>query len=94
MACQQLLPQIKRNSTVVLSLIGLMVILIFGSSLLKTIQSNEQSYINKKYETSIILKNQLMDPSITPSILEEIENLPSVSYAYAKSDIKGLRFRT
>ena len=92
MACQQLLPQIKRNSTVVLSLIGLMVILIFGSSLLKTIQSNEQSYINKRYKTSIILKNQMMDPSITPSILEEIENLPSVSYAYAKSDINGLGF--
>ena len=73
MACQQLLPQIKRNSTVVLSLIGLMVILIFGSSLLKTVQSNEQSYINERYKTSIILKNQMMDPSITPSIVDEIE---------------------
>ncbi|MEH7109700.1 FtsX-like permease family protein [Bacillus sp. JJ1764] len=93
MACQQLLPQIKRNSTVVLSLIGLMVILIFGSSLLKTIQFNEQSYINERYKTSIILKNQIRDPSIAPSILEEIENLPSISYAYAKSDINGLSFK-
>lgn len=93
MACQQLLPQIKRNSTVVLSLIGLMVILIFGSSLLKTVQFNEQSYINERYKTSIILKNQMMDSSITPSILEEIENLPSISYAYAKSDINGLQFK-
>ena len=87
MACQQLLPQIKKNSTVVRSLIGLMVILIFGSSLLKTIQVNEQSYINERYKTSIILKNQMMDPSITPTIIEEIENLPSISYAYANSDI-------
>ncbi len=92
MACQQLLPQIKRNSTVVLSLIVLMVILIFGSSLLKTVQLNEQSYINERYETSIILKNQMWDSSIPPSIIEEIEKLPSISYAYAKSDIGSFEF--
>lgn len=93
LALQQLLPQIKRNSTVVLSLIGLMIILIFGSSLLKTIQSNEQSYINERYTTSIILKNKMMDSSITPSIIKEIENLPSIEYAYAKGYINGLEFK-
>ncbi|REK74440.1 FtsX-like permease family protein [Paenibacillus paeoniae] len=92
MAFQQLLPQIKRNSTVVLSLIGLMVILIFGSSLFKTVQFNDQSYINERFKTSIILKNQMIDSSITPSIVEEIENLPSVTYAYTKSYIHGLHF--
>jgi putative ABC transport system permease protein len=92
MACQQLLPQIKRNSTVVLSLIGLMVILIFGSSLLKSIQFNEQSYIYDRYKTSIILTNQIMDTSITPSTIEEIENLPSITFAYAKSNISPLQF--
>lgn len=92
MAFQQLLPQIKRNSTVVLSLIGLMVILIFGSSLLKTIQSNEQNYINERYKTSILLTNQMIDSSITLSIIEEIEDLPSVTYAYAKSYLNGLEF--
>lgn len=91
MAFQQLMPQIRRNSTVILSLIGLMVILLFGGSLLKTVQSNEQSHINKKYETSIILNNQMSDSSIKLSILEEVENLSSVSFAYAKSDIKGLQ---
>lgn len=94
MACQQLLPQIKRHSTVVLGLIGLMVILIFGSSLLKTVQFNEHSYINKRYETSIILNNQMMDPSITSStIVEDIENLPSISYAYAKSNFGLMGFK-
>ncbi|MDR0266543.1 ABC transporter permease [Paenibacillus sp.] len=93
MAFKQLLPQIKRNSTVVLSLIGLMVILIFGSSLLKTIQSNEQTYINERYKTSIILTNQMIDSSITPSIVEKIENLPSITYAYAKSYLNGMQFK-
>lgn len=91
LASQQLIPQIKRNSTVVLSLIGLMVILIFGSSLLKSVQINEQKYIKEKYETSIILTNQIMDHSITPSILEEIEELPTIDYAYATSNFSFLK---
>lgn len=91
-ACQQLLPQIKRNTAVVHSLIGLMVILIFGSSLLKTVQFNEQSYINERYKTSIILTNQMDDATISPSIVEEIENLPSISFASAKSIIYQLEF--
>jgi putative ABC transport system permease protein len=92
LASKQLLPQIKRNSTVVLSLIGLMVILIFGSSLLKSLQINEQKYIEQRYETSIILSNQIVDQSIAPSILGEIEKLPSITYAYAKSNFSFLEF--
>ncbi|QOR64981.1 FtsX-like permease family protein [Cytobacillus suaedae] len=93
LACQQLLPQVKRNSAVVLSLVGLMVILIFGSSLLKSVQSNEQKYIHKRYETSIILSNQIEDDSITPSVVEEIENLPSIAFAYGKSNFSVLEFK-
>lgn len=93
LASKQLLPQIKRNSTVVLSLIGLMVILIFGSSLLKSLQINEQKYIEERYETSIILSNQIVDQSITPSILGEIEKLPSIAYAYAHSNFSLLEFK-
>ncbi|WP_456278675.1 FtsX-like permease family protein [Bacillus sp. AK128] len=92
LASQQLLPQIKRNSTVVLSLIGLMVILIFGSSLLKSIQANEQEYIQKSYETPVILSNEIEDQSITPTIMNEIEDLPSITYAYAKSNLSLIEF--
>jgi len=93
LAIQQLLPQIKRNSTVVLSLIGLMVILIFGSSLLKTVQANDQSYITERYKTAIILTAQMMDSSIASSIVKEVENLSSIDYAYATSYRNGLQFR-
>lgn len=86
LACQQLMPQVRRNMPIVLSIIGLMVILIFGSSLFKTIQQNSSRYLNAQYEASIKIENELNDPTITPALIEEIEALPSVSYAYAQSE--------
>ncbi|MEG0451129.1 MAG: ABC transporter permease, partial [Lysinibacillus sp.] len=86
LACQQLMPQVRKNMPIVLSIIGLMVILIFGSTLFKTVQQNDQSYINDQYETSIKIDNELDDPTITPALIDEIESLPSVSYAFARSN--------
>ena len=86
LACQQLMPQVRKNMPIVLSIISLMIILIFGSSLFKTIQKNGNDYINSQYETSIKIKNELYDSTITPDLVEEIESLPSLSYAFAQSD--------
>lgn len=86
LACQQLMPQVRKNMPIVLSIVGLMVILIFGSSLFKTNQQNSYRYINSQYETSIKIDNELEDPTITPALMNEIEALPSVSYAYERSN--------
>ncbi|MGN4127934.1 ABC transporter permease [Lysinibacillus sphaericus] len=86
LACQQLMPQVRKNMPIVLSIIGLMVILIFGSSLFKTLQHNELAFINSQYETSLKIKNELNDPTITQDLIDEIESLPSVSYAYTESN--------
>ncbi|MFB7157682.1 ABC transporter permease [Lysinibacillus sp. NPDC056232] len=86
LACQQLMPQVRRNMPIILSIIGLMVILIFGSSLFKSGQQSTSKYINSQYETSIKIDNELNDPTITPALIKEIEALPSVSYAYARSN--------
>ncbi|AVK85363.1 hypothetical protein C3943_18450 [Lysinibacillus sp. B2A1] len=86
LACQQLMPQVRKNMPIVLSIIGLMVILTFGSSLFKTIQQSSYGNINFQYETSIKIENELNDPTITQALIEEIEALPSVSYAYAQSN--------
>ena len=84
LACQQLMPQVRKNMPIVLSIIGLMIILIFGSSLFKTTQINEQTYIYSQYETSIKIENELNDPTITVDLIDEIETLPNVSYAFAQ----------
>ena len=86
LACQQLMPQVRRNMPIILSIIGLMVILIFGSSLFKSAQQSSYKYINSQYETSIKIDNELNDPTITPDLIKEIEALPSVDYAYARSE--------
>lgn len=86
LACQQLMPQVRKNMPVVLSIIGLMVILTFGSSLLKTLQLNDLAYTESQYETAVKINNELNDPTITPAVIEEIEALPSVQYAYAQSN--------
>ncbi|WP_235473707.1 ABC transporter permease [Lysinibacillus macroides] len=86
LACQQLMPQVRKNMPIVLSIIGLMVILTFGSSLMKTLQHNELAYTESQYDTAIKIKNELDDPTLTPTILQEIEALPSVQYAYAQGN--------
>ncbi len=86
LACQQLMPQVRKNMPVVLSIIGLMVILTFGSSLLKTLQLNDLAYTESQYETAVKINNELNDPTITPAVIEKIEALPSVQYAYAQSN--------
>ncbi|KOP80142.1 hypothetical protein AMS59_01660 [Lysinibacillus sp. FJAT-14745] len=90
LAYQQLMPQVRRNMPIIQSIIGLMVILIFGSSLFKTIQQSSYENIISKYETSIKIDNELKDPTITPALIEEIETLPSVSYAYARSNYANI----
>ncbi|MFJ6208709.1 ABC transporter permease [Lysinibacillus sp. NPDC092081] len=86
LACQQLMPQVRRNMPIILSIIGLMVILIFGSSLFKSAQQSSYEYINSQYETSIKIDNELNDPTITPDLIKDIEALPNVAYAYARSE--------
>ena len=86
LACQQLMPQVRKNMPIVLSIIGLMVILVFGSSLFKSVQQTSYQYINSQYEASIKIDNELYDPTFKSDLVKEIESLPSVSYAFAKSD--------
>ncbi|MFC5603663.1 ABC transporter permease [Sporosarcina koreensis] len=86
LACQQLMSQVRKNMPIVLSIIGLMVILIFGTSLFKTVQENEKAYIEFLYETPVVIHNDLQDPTLTEDIVRDIEALSTVEYAYAKSD--------
>ena len=89
LACQQLMPQVRKNMPIVLSIIGLMVILIFGTTLFKTVQAGEKDYIGYLFETPVVVKNDLDDPTITNDIVKEIEALPSVDFAYARSSYLG-----
>lgn len=86
LACQQLMPQIRKNMPIVLGIIGLMVILVFGSTLFKTVQENEREYLGHVFETPIIIENELNDESLTMDTVEKIRTLPSIEDVYAKSN--------
>ncbi|MEG0383634.1 MAG: FtsX-like permease family protein, partial [Solibacillus sp.] len=90
LACQQLMPQVRKNMPIVLSIIGLMVILIFGTTLFKSSKENEKDYIGYLYEAPVVIKNDLSDPTFTNDIVKEIEALPSVDYAYARGSYTSL----
>lgn len=85
LACQQLMPQVRKNMPIVLSIIGLMVILIFRTTLLKSVKEGEKDYIGLLFEAPVAITNDLYNPTFTNDVVKEIEALPSVDYAYARS---------
>ena len=55
-----------------LSIIGLMVILIFGTTLFKSTQENEKDYIEYLFESPVVVHNDLYDPTLTVDVIEEM----------------------
>ena len=85
LACQQLIPQIRVNIKIVLTLVGLIVILVFGSSLLKSLQANEQAYLEERFEAQYILINSAADTAVDAKILTELQQLPGTDVKRAES---------
>ncbi|MCF2716479.1 FtsX-like permease family protein [Paenibacillus sp. UKAQ_18] len=57
-AVKNTIPQIRKNTFIILIIAVTMVITIFGASLMKTIQNNEQSYLESQYPTNIVISNR------------------------------------
>lgn len=79
LALQQLIPQVKMNMKVVLSLVGLMVILVFGSAALKTLQTNDTNYLNERYKSAMILENVTRDETFKYSFVEELMEIEGLN---------------
>lgn len=79
LAFQQLIPQVKMNMKVVLSLVGLMVILVFGSAALKTLQTNDTNYLNERYKSAMILENVTRDETFKYSFVEELMEIEGLN---------------
>src|SRR5699024_10944228 len=81
------LPQVKKNTFVVLTISIMMLIVVFGSTFIKTIQKGDEAYINKQYETEIVMTNQSMDnTSVNAMELKHtVEKLNSVTNVSTQS---------
>ncbi|MCK2019823.1 ABC transporter permease [Peribacillus frigoritolerans] len=98
LAIKNMMPQVKSNTSVVLSIIFLMVILIFGSSIMKTLQQNEEAYLTERYETPIIVTNTLGYDASTDldiqQLLRDVKAISTVQDVYAKGLNDALDMKT
>lgn len=69
-AVKNMIPQVKRNTFVILIISILMLITVIASSLLNTVQNNEKNSIRQQYPTSIVIENKLKKSEID---LEEVK---------------------
>ncbi|MBB4824872.1 putative ABC transport system permease protein [Sporosarcina luteola] len=86
-AIQTMVPQIRKNTLVILSISLVMTITVFGSVLLNTLQQNGLTYIHKQFPTSVVLKSRIWDSEIpTMELLKKVEEQFPGQKVYAMSD--------
>ncbi|MBP3951834.1 FtsX-like permease family protein [Bacillus suaedae] len=95
-AIHNIIPQVRSNTSVILSVVFLMVIVIFGSSLMKSIQQTEQEYLNERFETPIIITSSVgYDTEIEPmELADSIDSLPSVDFVYSRGTLAIIELAT
>ncbi|WP_077302793.1 ABC transporter permease [Virgibacillus pantothenticus] len=62
-AINNLLPQVRKNTLAIISISTLLVIAIFGTTILNTIQKNSETFLLDQYETPIVIENRLIESS-------------------------------
>ncbi|AFJ60760.1 MULTISPECIES: FtsX-like permease family protein [Bacillus] len=81
-AIKNVIPQVKKNTFVILTISTMMIITVFGSVMLNTIQKNEENALKEQFPTSVVLTSRLGDKSSINAIeLEkEIEAINGIEY--------------
>lgn len=78
-AIKNLIPQVKKNTLIVLTISSLMIIAVFGSVTLRTIQVNEQESLKKDFLTPIVVNTRLSNTKIdSRELTKVVEKLPDV----------------
>ncbi|MDM8152160.1 FtsX-like permease family protein [Priestia megaterium] len=78
-AAKNLIPQVKKNTMIILIICGLMIITVFGSITFRTIQINGLTYLKKEYVMPIIVETRLDDSKIdVKELTRKAEQLPNV----------------
>lgn len=89
-ALQNLKPQVKKNSFVILSISVVMIIAVFGSVMLSTIKQNSTDYINEQFPTSVVITSRIQQSEIDPiKLSEEVRNQVQVAQVASVSTFGG-----
>lgn len=80
-AIKNVIPQVKKNTFVILTISTMMIIAVFGSIMLNTVQKNEEHYLKDQFPTNIVLKSRLgLNSTIDPIKLQtEAERITGIS---------------
>ncbi|GAB1780293.1 FtsX-like permease family protein [Priestia aryabhattai] len=78
-AIKNLIPQVKKNTMIVLTISSLMIIVVFGSVTLRTIQVTEQESLKNDFRTPIVVETRLSNTKINArELTKAVEKLPDV----------------
>lgn len=93
LALQQLIPQVRKNKSTILTIISVMVILVFSTATMKSIAASGQNYIEEQFQTEVIGTYDLADIAgeQTLAMLADLKELEGVRDAYAYSTISSLK---
>lgn len=83
-ALNNLIPQVRKNTLAIISISTLMIIAIFGSTALNTVQKNSETFLLSQYETPIVIENRLLDSStLNPvEVSADVEKVSGVEGTY------------
>lgn len=89
LAIKNMLPQVKRNTFTIISIALMMSIVVFGSTLLSTLESNNHRFLYEKYEMPIHIENRLgtlsqFDPFKLKEELLQFDSIHDVYFEGAK----------
>ena len=89
LALQQLIPQVRRNTPIILTIVGLMVILSFSTTTMKTATENGKAFVQSQYPTELIATYDLADKQgdDVAAMLAAINEVDGVRESYAESVI-------
>jgi ABC-type antimicrobial peptide transport system permease subunit len=81
---KNLIPQVRKNILVVLIIGAMMIIAVFGSTFIQTIQHNDKEYVKKQFPTDVVLTGSISNESPIESaelksVVKELESVKSVS---------------
>lgn len=83
-AIKNLIPQVRKNTFVVLMISTMMIIAVFGSAFLKTLEKNDEQYLQVQYPTNIVVESRVVrsstiDPFELQASIKDISSVEGVS---------------
>lgn len=91
------IPQVRKNTSIILILSMMMIIVVFGSTFVQTIGQNGESFIKKQYETEVMIKNRLASTSNLDSLefqeaVRQLDHVKSVS-TQSEGELIEIKFK-